>query len=144
MTTPSEEFPIVDNPSLEDTNFLSERIYEYNVASTQVRDGRLLAVFVRDANGKILAGLEGWTWGGCLYIEHLWVHESLRGQGYGTNLLLTAEREGRARGCRRSMLATHDFQAPEFYKKHGYEVVGTFSDYPVGHTQLFMRKDLGA
>ena len=141
--SPSEPtFVIIDNPSLEDTAFLGERIYEYNVARTQIKDGRLLAMFVRDEAGEIVAGLDGWTWGGCLYIEHLWVHESLRGQDYGTRLLMAAEREGVARGCRQSMLTTHDFQAPAFYMKFGYEIVGAFDEYPVGHKQFFMRKYL--
>ena len=135
-------FAISDNPSPKDTGFLGERIYEYNVARTQLMDGRLLAMFVRDEAGEIVAGLDGWTWGGCLYIEHLWVHESLRGHDYGTRLLMAAEREGIVRGCRQSMLTTHDFQAPAFYGKFGYEIVGEFDEYPVGHKQLFLRKPL--
>jgi sigma54-dependent transcription regulator len=71
VTAPEQKFPIIGNPSPEDTSFLAKRIYEYNVARTQITDGRLLAVFARDANGQIVAGLAGWTWGGCLFIEHL-------------------------------------------------------------------------
>jgi GNAT superfamily N-acetyltransferase len=137
-------FTIIDNPSPEDTSLLGDRIYEYNVARTQIKDGRLLAIFVRAAAGEMLAGLDGWTWGGCLYIEHLWVLESLRGQDYGTRLLMAAEREGVKRGCRQSMLTTHDFQAPEFYKRFGYEIVGAFEKYPAGHQQYFLRKPLRA
>lgn len=140
MPTTEPAFEIIDNPAPEDTGFLGERIYEYNVARTQIMDGRLLAIFVRDDAGEIVAGLDGWTWGGCLYIEHLWVHESLRGQEFGSRLLMTAECEGVARGCRQSMLTTHDFQAPAFYMRFGYEIVGEFDEYPMGHKQLFLRK----
>ena len=135
-------FTLIDNPSPADTAFLGEKIYEYNVARTQIKDGGLLAMFVRDEAGEIIAGLDGWTWGGCLYIEHLWVHESLRGQNFGTNLLKAAEAEGAARGCRQSMLTTHDFQAPAFYERSGYKIVGQFDEYPAGHQQYFMRKPL--
>jgi GNAT superfamily N-acetyltransferase len=142
MSSTDPTLAIIDNPSLEDTAFLGERIYEFNVARTQIKDGRLLAIFVRDEAGEIVAGLTGWTWGGCLYIEHLWVHESLRGHDYGTRLLMAAEREGAARGCRQSMLTTHDFQAPAFYGKFGYEIVGEFDEYPADHKQMFLRKPL--
>ena len=142
MTQTEPTFAIIDNPSPHDTSFLGDRIYQYNVTRTQVKDGRLLAIFVRAEAGEIVAGLDGWTWGGCLYIEHLWVHESLRGQGYGTSLLMAAEREGVARGCWQSMLTTHDFQAPAFYLKFGYEIVGEFDEYPAGHKQFFLRKPL--
>lgn len=129
--------PSSTTPSPEDTGFLGDRTYEYSVARTQIKDDRLLAMFVRAEAGEIVAGLHGWTCGGCLYIEHLWVHESLRGQDYGPKLLMAAEREGVSRGCWQSMLTTHGFQAPAFYMKFSYEIVGEFDEYRPDTSDFF-------
>ncbi len=141
---PEEQLSVIAEPSGEDVSFLAERIYEYNVAQTGLRDGRLFGIFVRDEEGTIVAGLDGWTWGGCLYVDHLWVHESLRGQGHGSRLLETAERDAVAHGCRHALLSTHSFQVPGFYRRHGYEVCAVVDDYPPGHQQYYMRKSLPA
>ena len=130
------------NPNPADTHFLSERIYEYNVARTHITDGKLLGIFVRDDEGHIIAGLDGWTWGGCLWVEHLWVHEQWRGHNYGTELLHAAEAEAIQRGCQQAMLTTHSFQAPAFYQRHGYHIVGSCDDYPHRHQYFFLRKKL--
>jgi len=53
-----------------------------------------------------------------------------------------AEVEARKRGARYAYLDTFDFQAPEFYKKYGYEVFGVLEDFPSGHTRYFMKKQL--
>ena len=125
-----------------DSRFLRDRINEFNYNATNIRDGRGLSIFVRDEQGGILAGLDGWTWGQCIFVQHLWVREDLRHRGYGKRLLLEAETEAVARGCRQSLVNTHSFQAPGFYRKLGYEVVGVAEDYPVGHQDLHLRKDL--
>ncbi len=74
-------------------------MYEYNAGTTGYRDGRSLSCFLRDENGKLLAGLDGFSRGGYARIEYLWVEESLRGRGLGSRLLAAAEREAFARGC---------------------------------------------
>ena len=77
-----------------------------------------------------------------MYVQFLWVREDLRGRGYGKRLLLEAEGEATARGCRQSLLNTHSFQAPKFYQKLGYEVIGVAEDYPVRHQDMHLRKIL--
>jgi len=119
---------------------LSSRLYEFNEEATGHRDGRRLAFTVRDVDGELLAGLVGWTWGGCGYVDLLWVGEDLRGRGLGDRLLATAEASAREAGCDRMALATHSFQAPAFYQARGYRVVGTVDGYPRGHSQLHLLK----
>ena len=133
---------MTDDPLRSDRDFLDERIYEYNVATTGITDGRMLLFTVRDEQGTIIAGLSGWTWGGCMEIEYLWVREDQRGQGLGTQLLAAAEAEGIVRGCIQVVLDTHSFQAPEFYKKHGYATYGVVDDYPRGFSHIHLRKQL--
>jgi GNAT superfamily N-acetyltransferase len=68
--------------------------------------------------------------------------ESMRGQGLGSQLLQMAEEEGRRRGCRIGLLHTNDFQAPDFYRKHGWREYGNFASDPPGSSRLFFTKDL--
>ena len=44
------------------------------------------------------------------------------------------------RGCIGAHLDTYDYQAPDFYRKLGYEVFGSIDDHPPGHTRFWMRK----
>ncbi len=53
-----------------------------------------------------------------------------------------AELEARQRGARCAYLDTFSFQAPDFYKKQGYEVFGELRDFPEGHRRYFLRKQL--
>lgn len=134
---------IIDaQPDAADVRFLEDRIYDVNVERTGMADGRLVSHFARDAQGAILAGIYGWTWGGCLEIRTLWVRGDLRGRGLGSRLLAAAEREARARGCTLALLDTHSFQAPEFYRRHGYDTYARLDGYPRGHARIFFKKIL--
>src|ERR1700730_16868877 len=115
-------------PRPEDVRFLEDQLYNYNVEQTGLNDGQWLTIFVRDEKGDIAAGLHGWTWGGGGRGQTLWVRSDLRRDGSGTLLLAAAEAEARARGCDRILLDTFGFQAPLFYQKHGYEIVGVDDD----------------
>ena len=63
--------------------------------------------------------------------------------GRRAGLLELAERGAARRGYSQIILATHSFQAPEFYRKLGFEVVASIPEYPRGHQHLHLRKRLG-
>ena len=140
--TNNDSVIIIDNPHRDEIQFLDEKIYEYNVSTTGITDGNYLASFVRNEQNEIIAGIFGWTWGQCCEIKYLWVHESLRKKGLGSKLLAAADKEARRRGAKQMVLDTHSFQAPEFYQRFGFEIVGVIENYPLGHQKICMRKYL--
>ncbi len=99
---------------------------------------------MKDADGQVVGGATGHTDRGWLYLDCFWLPERVRTGGWGSRVLVAAEGEARARGCSRARLFTYSFQARGFYEKHGYTVFGILEDYPPGHRQIWLRKDLAA
>lgn len=57
-------------------------------------------------------------------------------------LMRAVEKEAKSRGCQQIVVETHDFQAPGFYQKLGFEAVNCVDDYPRGHQYLTLIKRL--
>jgi GNAT superfamily N-acetyltransferase len=131
------EVEINDRAADVDSAELRDALHEYNFATTGYRDGKWLSCFIRDDDGKLVAGIDGFTWGGYARVDYLWVSERLRGQGLGSRLLAAAEDEARRRGCGTIVLDTHSFQAPWLYRARGYGEIGT-----TGYTQTLFQKAL--
>ena len=138
----TDRWTTTDELTRDELGFLEDRIYEFNVEATGIDDGRWLGVLVRDESGVLVAGLAATTWGGCCKVRDVWVRADQRGRGVGTRLLEAAEAEARRRGCRQVVLSSHSFQAPEFYRKRGFEVFAVIDDDPVGHREVYLRKRL--
>jgi ribosomal protein S18 acetylase RimI-like enzyme len=121
---------------------LSERINAFNVEATGFDDGRRLNAAQRAGDGSLEAGISGWSWGGTAYIDYLWVRVDLRSAGVGTRLLAAAEAEARARGCTQLIVSSHTFQAPDFYRRHGYVEYARTQESPRGHADIHFVKKL--
>ena len=132
---------IDEAPSREDRKALERAIDDFNARTVPGRDERF-AILLRDSDGALAGGLDGvigWQW---LFVDNLWVHDELRGQGFGRDLLARAESRALERGCHSVWLDT--FQALGFYQKCGYGVFGALPNYPAGQTRYFLRKSLAA
>lgn len=92
---------------------------------------------------EIIAGINS-----CLYLEEvlrievLFVDEPYRNKGIGSSLLKQVEDEAREMGAQVARLDTFDFQALNFYLKHGYEIWGVLEDCPKGHKRYCLKKSL--
>ena len=101
-----------------------------------------VVIGVRDDSGRLLGGLILQSYWRESFIELLWLSTRARGAGFGGKLLAEAERRARRRGSRLIHLSTYSFQAPKFYKKHGYRRFGGISGSPKGATRHFYVKRL--
>src|SRR5215218_1420966 len=122
---------------------LNAELGAFNVAASGIGDQRELTVQVRDEHGDLVGGLSGWTWGTCAGVGMFWVREDARRFGWGRRMLAAAEAEAVARGCQQMVLSSFTFQAPDFYRRHGYVETGRTAGLPVaGMADVHFRKDL--
>jgi GNAT superfamily N-acetyltransferase len=128
----------------EDLLELDRLVDSHNLERSGIQDASLLSIMLRSPDGPLFAGLHGYTWGGYCEVKSLWVAKERRGSGLGSLLLSSAEEEAARRGCRQVLLTTHSFQAPAFYRRHGYREVVSVDDCPVGHAYILMAKALHA
>ncbi|HAT6309890.1 TPA: GNAT family N-acetyltransferase [Legionella pneumophila] len=124
---------------------VDQKLFEFNkscVPATQ-RPEVIDINFTIKNDDEVIAGIcsEVYTWK-ILYISVFFVEEKYRNQGLGTILLNKVEEEAKQLGVTLAHLDTFDFQAKDFYLKHGYEVFGILDDCPQGHKHYYMRKVL--
>ena len=100
---------------------ISAGLDAYNDSMAPGGNWKPLWIVGRDDAGSVQAGLRGVTDYDWLFVVWLWVAEPYRKQGVGSRLLSGAEAIARERQCSHSYLDTFSFQAPEFYKRRGYE-----------------------
>lgn len=136
-----EEYKIVsvDQP---EWGVIGGGISEYNEKEGGESNSQLLCYVLQTPDQEVVGGVIGethWDW---LYVNLMWIREDLRGRGFGQQLLTFAEDEARQRGAKNAYLDTFSFQAPGFYKKHGYRVFGELKDFPTGHQRYYLRKEL--
>ncbi len=137
------ELRATDTPAAADLAAVDEGLESHNHSVAPLADVSDLAAFARDAQGAVAGGAVGRTWGACCELLQLWVAPAHRGAGVGTRLLQAFEAAARERGCTVFYLTTLSFQAPDFYRRHGYEVLASIDGYPDGIVKYLMHRREG-
>lgn len=109
--------------------FVAAGLEQFNRQHMEAGAPKSFAVTARDEGvergGVIAEGVGEW-----MYVTLLWVEEAFRRRGFGTSLLRQAEQEAKQRGAKGILVDTYSFQAPDFYRKHGYSAYGQVADFP--------------
>ena len=84
-------------------------------------------------------GIIGRTSLGLMFIDLVYLPETLRGHDIGARMMGLAEEEARRRGWP-GVLYTISFQAPGFYKRLGWRVFGEIPCDPPGTSRIFLTK----
>lgn len=128
--------------SADEATYVRNQLIAFN--ARHVPNGRYeeINLCLKNEQGAIIAGLNSavcWNW---MEIDIIWVDDRHRGEGLGSRLLAEAERIAREHRCSFIKLNTFSFQAPDFYRKYGYEVIAVIDDAPSGHQHYFLTKQL--
>ncbi len=129
----------------EEAKLIDDNIVAFNkskVSPAQVETIITKNYVIKDGN-NVIAGINAIIYHQALYIDVLFVTSEHRGQDLGSRLLKKIENEAEAIGATLSHLDTFDFQAKDFYVKHGYEVFGILENSPkTGHKRYYLKKKL--
>ena len=98
--------------------------------------------FAAEEDGNILGVITGRAYYNEVHIGDLIVASSLRKGGIGSKLVRAVEDNYRGNGYDKITLTTFGFQAPEFYKKLGYEVEFVREDKEPKLSKYFLAKQL--
>lgn len=133
---------VTADPAAEDLERLQEQLAAFNESDVGP-DARLpLSVFVHNDEGVLTGGISGYTAWGWLYMQWLWVDETMRGQRLAGQMLEAAEREAVARGCIGALIDTFNPKAAKAYERQGYTPFGVVDDFPVGRSRIYLQKRL--
>jgi ribosomal protein S18 acetylase RimI-like enzyme len=133
-------FSTTETPSSDWLLAVDTGLDQHNHAVAPLTEVQQLAAFATEVTGRVAGGAVGRTWGKCCELLQLWVASEYRSEGVGSRLLLEFEAHARTRGCSIFYLTTLSFQAPEFYRKHGYNVLAQITGYPNGIVKYLMHK----
>jgi GNAT superfamily N-acetyltransferase len=140
---PTDEFLFGTELAEVERDFIQRSLEKHGNLHAPGLNARPVEVTLRDQKGQLIGGLLGstaWEW---LIVDMLWIAEEQRSRGLGGELLARAEQRAIKLGCTRARAETFDFQALPFYQKQGYDVYAQQDDFPVGHTEFQVRKNLG-
>ena len=96
--------------------------------------------FVAEEDSKILGVIKGRALYNEVHIVDLIVNHECRKSGIGSRLVVAVEDAYKGSGYAKITLTTYGFQAPDFYKKQGYELEFVREDKDPRLSKYFFKK----
>ncbi|MCG9728246.1 GNAT family N-acetyltransferase [Shewanella sp. Isolate13] len=131
---------VLHNEDLSVFDALVDGVRQHNFAHMGPETSKPLAVVAHDDSGKLIGGVAGRTIYDNFLINVVWVDENARGSGLGRDLMQRAEIEAKQRDCTMAQVDTLSFQAPVFYQKLGFEIIGTVPSTAKSPERYFLLK----
>jgi predicted acetyltransferase len=130
------------NPNARDIEVLADGIKAYAKEKKALAPWDYFAFFIRDHDNNIMGGCDGNALYGCLYIDQLWISETIRHAGWGTKLIDAVLDYGKKCGCTFASVDTMDWEALNFYQKLGFKVELERTGFHKNSVSYSLRKEL--
>lgn len=119
---------------------IRDPLVAYNIARFGESDKRELNITIRNDENTVTGGLVGYTGRGWLYVQLLFVPETMRGKGTAAKLLAMAEEEARKRGCTGAYIDTMNPDALRTYERYGFTRIGSLAPLSSGQSITWLEK----
>lgn len=129
-----------DPPNLE--TILYAGLNDEAVTAKGMNPVSTFGICIKNETQKILGGAKGAVLYGNLYVDSLWINNKIRNQGWGTKLMIEAEKIGKEHGCTFATVNTMDWEALSFYQKLGYNIEFTREGFEKDSKMFMLRKKL--
>ena len=123
-------------------DFIHKEFVQYGEQNDVVLNYDEFCFVAEDDDGKITGVITGRAYYNEVHIGDLIVRRECRGEGLGRMLVSAVEDAYKGKGYEKITLTTFGFQAPEFYKKLGYEVEFIREDNDPKLRKFFLAKSL--
>ena len=123
-------------------NFVHDEFTDYAKQNDVELNFEEFCFAAKDDDGKILGAITGRAYYNEVHIGDLIVDRKSRKGGTGSRLVKSVEETFRGRGFKAITLTTFGFQAPEFYKKLGFEIEFVREDKDPKLVKYFLSKSL--
>lgn len=140
MSTPP--LPLTMNPKKADIYAVVKGLRAHNLNGGITSNSTRVNLLLRDQSENVVGGLLGAIYWGWLDLQTLWIDESARGQGYGTQLLNQAIQMTLTDNSPHIYADVIDIQNLGFFHHHRFQTFATLPDRPKRQTTHFLRKDL--
>lgn len=110
-----------ENLDEETYNMIDDEFNKFSIKNNVVCDYKSFNFLARE-DDKIIGIITGHSYYKDVHIRELIVLEEYRNKHIGTKLIKTVENYFKGKGFENINLSTYEFQAPEFYKKCGFNV----------------------
>ncbi|KAA3500719.1 GNAT family N-acetyltransferase [Rhizobium rhizogenes] len=134
------DFILSDVADAEVEKAIRDPLVAYNLARFGESDKRELNITIRDDDNAVIGGLVGHTARSWLYVQLLFVPETMRGKGAASKLLAMAEEEARKRGCIGAYIDTMNPDALRTYERYGFTKIGSLGPLSSGQSITWLEK----